>query len=114
MIDKVVSANAEQKSAAAARRMLGKLAEVLISVPQIMTLSGEVGEELGEQLQRQADLYAHLLRELEHVEKCKSPGEHWTPFAKKLRRLLGDAIRLWRRRGEMSAEAYAARCDRMM
>ena len=41
----------------------------------------------------------HLLRELEHTEKYKSPGEHWPEFAKKLRRLLGDAIRLWRRRG---------------
>jgi transposase len=57
---------------------------------------------------------AHLLRELEHIEKYKSPGEHWAPFAKKLRRLLGDTIRLWRRRDEMSDEAYAARCDRMM
>ena len=38
---------------------------------------------------------AHLFRELEHTEKYKSPGADWPEFAKKLRRLLGDAIRLW-------------------
>ena len=36
----------------------------------------------------------HLLRELEHTEKYKSPGKHWPTFAKKLRRLLADAVRL--------------------
>ena len=38
---------------------------------------------------------AYLLRELEHTEKYKSPGKNWPAFAKKLRRLIGDAIRLW-------------------
>ena len=56
---------------------------------------------------------AHLLRELEHTEKYKSPGKHWPAFAKKLRRLLGDAIRLWRRRGELPEAAYAARRERI-
>lgn len=51
----------------------------------------------------------HLLRELEQVEKYKSPSKHWPAFAKKLRRLLGDAIRLWRRRDELSDETYASR-----
>ena len=51
----------------------------------------------------------HLLRELEKVEKYKSPSKHWPAFAKKLRRLLGDAIRLWRRRDELSDETYASR-----
>jgi transposase len=51
----------------------------------------------------------HLLRELEHTEKYKSPGPHWAEFAKKLRRLLGDAIRLWRKRDEMPEETYASR-----
>jgi transposase len=37
---------------------------------------------------------AHLLRDLKHVEQYKRPGRHWPPFAKKLRRLLGDSIRL--------------------
>ncbi len=55
---------------------------------------------------------AHLLRELEHTEKYKSPGKHWPAFAKKLRRLLGDAIRLWRARADMPAETYASRRER--
>lgn len=50
----------------------------------------------------------HLLRDLEHVENYKSPGEHWAPFAKKLRRLIGDAIRLWRRSNQLTPEAYAS------
>ena len=57
---------------------------------------------------------AHLFRELEHTEKYKSPGEDWPEFAKKLRRLLGDAIRLWRRREELSAQTYASRRDRIL
>jgi transposase len=36
----------------------------------------------------------HLLRELENTERYKSPGKNWPEFAKKLRRLVGDAIRL--------------------
>ena len=51
----------------------------------------------------------HLLRDLEHVEKYKSPSEHWAPFAKKLRRLIADAIRLWRRSDRLAPEAYASR-----
>lgn len=56
---------------------------------------------------------AHLLRELEQTEKYKSPGTHWPAFAKRLRRLLGDAIRLWRRRRELSAATYASRRRRL-
>lgn len=56
---------------------------------------------------------AHLLRELEHTEKYKSPRKNWPAFAKKLRRLLGDAIRLWRRREELSPETYASRRQRL-
>jgi len=55
----------------------------------------------------------HLLRELEHTEKYKSPGEHWPAFAKKLRRLLGDAIRLWRVRAETPEAVYTSRRDRI-
>jgi transposase len=55
----------------------------------------------------------HLLRELEQTEKYKSAGNHWPAFAKKLRRLIGDAIRLWRKQGELSAETYAARRSRL-
>jgi transposase len=55
---------------------------------------------------------AHLLRDLEHVERYKSPSPQWPKFAKKLRRLVGDGIRLsrWEERG--SAE-YASRRQRL-
>jgi len=53
----------------------------------------------------------HLLRELEQTENYKSPGDEWPAFAKKLRRLVGDAIRLWRRKPELTAETYASRRD---
>ncbi len=52
----------------------------------------------------------HLLRDLEHVEKYKSPGPEWKVFAKKLRRLIMDAIRLSRRREGYWPETYASRC----
>lgn len=55
----------------------------------------------------------HLLRELEHTEKYKSPGEHWPEFAKKLRRLVGDAIRLWRARAKTPEAEYASRRARI-
>ena len=51
----------------------------------------------------------HLLRDLEHVERYKSPGPQWPEFAKKLRRLVADAIRLWRRQAELEPEVYASR-----
>jgi transposase len=62
--------------------------------------------------QRQTCL-VHLLRELEHTEKYKSPGIHWPEFAKKLRRLIGDAIRLWRKRDELPPETFASRRARL-
>jgi hypothetical protein len=55
----------------------------------------------------------HLLRELEQTDQYKSPGKQWPAFAKKLRRLLGDAIRLWRRQEELPAETYASRRERL-
>ena len=55
----------------------------------------------------------HLLRELEQTEKYKSAGEHWPTFAKKLRRLIADAIRLWRRKVDLSSETYASRRKRL-
>jgi len=58
VVDKIVSANAEHKSAAKARKMLSKLAEVSVSVPQIMELSGVIGQELREHLQQQATAHA--------------------------------------------------------
>lgn len=50
----------------------------------------------------------HLFRDLEHVEKYKNPGKPWAEFAKKLRRLMGDAIRLWKRE-ERPPPEYASR-----
>ncbi len=50
----------------------------------------------------------HLLRDLKHVEQYKQPGRHWPPFAKKLRRLLGDAMRL-KKNDELADESYASR-----
>lgn len=55
----------------------------------------------------------HLLRDLQHVEKYKSPTKDWPAFAKQLRRLIGDAIRLWRKKEELPAEAYASRRGRI-
>lgn len=62
--------------------------------------------------QRQMCL-VHLLRDLEMVEKYKSPGDSWPAFAKKLRRLVGDAIRLWRCQDELPPETYASRRARL-
>jgi hypothetical protein len=42
----------------------------------------------------------HLLRELERVERYKDTSGDWVRFAKKLRRLMRDAIRLRKRRDE--------------
>jgi hypothetical protein len=50
VIDKIVSANAEHKSAAKAQRMLRKLSEISVSVPLIMDLTAEIGQELHEHL----------------------------------------------------------------
>jgi transposase len=55
---------------------------------------------------------AHLLRDLEHVEQYKHPTGQWPPFAKKLRRLLRDAIRL-RQRGATDETTFASRRARL-
>lgn len=55
---------------------------------------------------------AHLLRDLEHVERYKSPSAQWPKFAKKLRRLVGDAIRLSRWE-DRTLPAYASRRERL-
>jgi len=56
---------------------------------------------------------AHLLRNLEHVEKYKYPSRQWPKFAKKLRRLLRDGMRLKKRQAELSPDGYASRRDRL-
>lgn len=68
MLDKIVSANAENKSAGKAQKMLRKLAEVSISVPEIMDLSGMIGQELREHLEQQATAYTEHALKREYVE----------------------------------------------
>jgi len=63
VVDKIVSANAESKSAGKAKRMLSKLAEIEVSVPTIMDFTAVIGEELRDHLQQQAD--AHAEKELQ-------------------------------------------------
>jgi transposase len=55
---------------------------------------------------------AHLLRDLEHVERYKSPSPQWPEFAKKLRRLVRDGIRLSRWEDRELPE-YATRRTRL-
>jgi hypothetical protein len=54
----------------------------------------------------------HLLRDLHTVDHYKKGGVEWPDFAKKLRRLIGDAIRLWRAT-ELSPESRASRRERL-
>lgn len=68
VVDKIVSANAEHKSAAKAQKMLRKLAEIKVSVPQIMDVSGEIGQELAEHLQEQAKAHAEEKLKPQHAE----------------------------------------------
>jgi transposase len=56
---------------------------------------------------------AHLLRDLEHVEKYKHPSPKWPKFAKKLRRLVRDGLRLKKQQAEFSKATYASRRDRL-
>ena len=56
---------------------------------------------------------AHLLRELKHTEKYKSPGPQWPVFRKKLKRWIRDAIRLRQAHDELAAQTYASRRDRL-
>jgi transposase len=55
----------------------------------------------------------HLLRELKKVDKYLDTSDDWDKFRKRLKRLVLDAIRLWRRRDEYSAETYASRRSRI-
>lgn len=68
MTDKIVSANAEQKSASKAQKMLWKLAEIRISVPRILDVSAEIGEELREHLERQARAHAEQTLQPQYAE----------------------------------------------
>lgn len=54
----------------------------------------------------------HLLRDMLRVEKYQSPGRPWQCFAKKLRRLLRDALRL-SKHSERTAPDYASKRQRL-
>jgi transposase len=56
---------------------------------------------------------AHLLRDLKHVEAYKHPSPKWPKFAKKLRRLIRDALRLKNKQGELQPATYQSRRDRL-
>lgn len=60
--------------------------------------------------QRQTCL-VHLLGDLKFVEQYRNPSETWPEFAKKLRRLLGDALRL--RTWDRADSAFLARRARL-
>jgi len=51
----------------------------------------------------------HLLRDLERVEKYKDIDTDWARFAKKLRRLMRDAIRLRKRMDTLDKATYESR-----
>jgi len=53
----------------------------------------------------------HLLRELEKVD-VRNRGEGWIEFRKSLKRLLGDAIRLWKREN-LTPEEFASKRKRL-
>ena len=55
----------------------------------------------------------HLLRDLERVWKYKDSGGDWAKFCKKLKRLIRDAIRLQKRKGELDDAAYMRLCGRV-
>ena len=55
---------------------------------------------------------SHLLREIHDVDQ-KNESKDWPVFSKKLRRLLGDALRLYARREELSAEEFQSKNGRL-
>jgi hypothetical protein len=55
----------------------------------------------------------HLLRDLKRTQHYHKPGGDWPAFSKQLKRLIRDALRLSKRRRELSAERFAARRRRL-
>lgn len=55
---------------------------------------------------------AHLLRDFLTVEQYQRPGDEWPAFAKKIRRLIHDAIRLGRR-DDLTSDEFASRRARL-
>jgi transposase len=57
--------------------------------------------------------WPHLLRELKEIDKGSEGGGDWPEFAKRLRRIFGDAVRLELKRGTMPAEEYGTKLARL-
>ena len=55
----------------------------------------------------------HLLRDLKRTRHYHKPGGDWPEFSKQLKRLIRDSIRLSKRRGELPAERFASRRQRL-
>jgi transposase len=55
----------------------------------------------------------HLLRDLHTVEHYKKGGPHWPEFSKKLRRLVGDAIRLGQQKPDLPVGTFDSRRQRI-
>jgi transposase len=56
---------------------------------------------------------AHLLREFKRVEQYKDCGGDWPRFAKSLKRLIRDGIRLRKRKDTLAESVYERRRDRL-
>jgi transposase len=55
----------------------------------------------------------HLLRDLKRTQHYHRPGGDWPAFSKRLKRLIRDALRLSKRRRELTADRFAARRRRL-
>ena len=74
VVDKIVSANAEHKSTYKAQKMLEKLAELSVSVPEILDLSSMIGQELREHLEEQAAAHAAQTLEPQYCPSAQFGG----------------------------------------
>jgi hypothetical protein len=55
----------------------------------------------------------HLLRDLKRTTHYHHPGGDWPAFAKKLKRLIRDALRLSKRRSKLARKRFVRRCARL-
>ena len=57
--------------------------------------------------------WPHLLRDLKEIDKGSEGGGDWPEFAKRLRRIFGDAVRLELKRATMPAGEFGAKLARL-
>lgn len=57
--------------------------------------------------------WPHLLRELKEVDEGSEAGQDWPDFARRLRRIYGDAVRLAMQRQAMTADDFAMKLCRL-